>query len=111
MSSHDELMKLTKDELANRIVEMEEAAATEPTPEPRTLRIHSPAGPIHMLTGFVDDGAEVIAIAGLPEDERGHWAPFYTATANGQPLTLERIAPEFEAEDAADADANASDGN
>lgn len=65
----------------------------------RTLRIHSPAGPIHILTGFVDDGADVIAIAGLPEDERGHWAPFYTATANGQPLTLVRIAPEFEALD------------
>jgi hypothetical protein len=85
MASHDALMKLTKDELVKRILDTEKAVKEGKIAE-REVHIKSPAGPVHVHTGFVDDGEGPIVLTGLPEDEIGHWAPYYQLNVNGQPL-------------------------
>jgi hypothetical protein len=57
----------------------------------RTIRITSPAGHVHVFTGFLDDGEKTIEIVGLPEDEQGHWDPWYELTVSGQHLGTPEI--------------------
>jgi len=87
---HDELMKLTKEQLTAHILEVE---AAKPDIAEREVHIKSPAGPVHVHKGFVDDGAGPIVITGLPEDELGFWAPYYSLTINGQDLGGPEILP------------------
>jgi hypothetical protein len=91
MASHDALMKLTKDELVKRILDTEKAAKEGKIAE-REVRIKSPAGPVVVGKGFVDDGEGPITIENIPEDEFGHWAPFWEMVVNGQNLGK----PEYE---------------
>jgi len=58
----------------------------------RTLRIVTPAGPIHELE-WEDDGADVVTLTGVPEDEQGHWDQWYTLAANGKPMKGPTIHP------------------
>lgn len=85
----------TKDEILAAVTKV-----MAPPPEPpktadhiaeRDIRIQSPAGPVHLFHGFVDDGTGAIVIQGLPEDEIGHWDPFYALTVNEQDLGRAQI--------------------
>jgi hypothetical protein len=66
-------------------------ATKKADPVEREIRIQSPAGPVHVFKGFVDDGEGAIVLRGLPEDEYGHWEPYYRLTANGQDVGAPEI--------------------
>jgi len=99
--SKNALTGMTKAELVDLVIEMQDAAAAAPVdPDKhdtaRDVYVHSPAYPVHVFHGFLDAGGDLI-IQGLPEDEMGHWAPFYELIVNDQNLGKPEIVPVDEA--------------
>jgi len=75
------LSEMKKDELVELVLQLQE----EPVAEERDVYLHSAAGPVHIFHGFQDVGGDIV-IENIPEDESGHWAPFYELVVNGQNL-------------------------
>jgi hypothetical protein len=80
----------TQEEFDALRAELDAAKAALARYQGRVVRITSPAGPVHVFRSFDDAGGGLV-IAHLPEDEFGHWAPFYSLAANGQDLGAPEI--------------------